>query len=79
MVEMDTECYFFFVETQGLAGSRPTRNQVNAHLKPRGGVASGEREFSRYQQEGREGGGLRIAKSILNQSENCLCGATELV
>lgn len=35
-----------------------------------GGLASGERAFSSYQQEGREGRGLGIGKSILNQAEN---------
>lgn len=42
-------------------------------------LTSGERAFSSYQPEGREGSGRRIVKSILNQAENSLCKAIELV
>lgn len=36
-------------------------------------MASGQRAFSSFQEEGREGSGLRV-KSILNQAENSVQG-----
>lgn len=42
---------------------------------PSGELVSGKRAFSSYQQEGREGSGRRVVKSILNQAEKSLCRA----
>lgn len=78
---MGTEYYFFLGDTQGQAvkQARPAGNQVNVYPQLQGELTSGERAFSSHQQEGREGSGLRIVKSILNQAENSLCKAIGLV